>query len=207
MVAYLARQDERKILLSDFYIYSNPSNGGDLFLLHECQRLGSQYCKKFNDNGYDREYKSLDFNALISEIINKVDEDRFLSYFNSYKENIKCHRDFLGKYYTLFCKENILKNYSVWDKKREEIENILLKYPGDAIKLLSAIYYVNAEKGITYKNYYTVNVQAQNMGFSGKNWFKILSELQLAGIMVSGTYKHIKVYEEILPLIGEIVKQ
>ena len=46
--------------------------------------------------------------------------DRFLSYFNLYKENIKFYRDFLGKYYTLFCKENILKTilYGIRKEKR-----------------------------------------------------------------------------------------
>ena len=52
-----------------------------------------------------------------------------------------------------------------------------------------------------------VKAQVQNIGFSGKNWFKILSELQLVDIVESGTYKHIKIYEEIIPLIGEIVNQ
>ena len=207
MVEYLSREEERKILLSNFYIFSAPKYGGDLFLFHECQRLGSQYCKKFNDKVYDSEYKELDFDRVIFEIITRADENRFLSYFNLHKENIKCYRNFYGKYYTLICKQKVLKNYSIWDTKKEEIEHILSKYPGDAIKLISAIYYVNAEKGITYKNYYIVKAQAQNMGFSGKNWFKILSELQLADIMDSGAYKDIHIYKEILPLVGEIVNQ
>ena len=207
MVNYLLREDERRILLSGFYTYSDPAGNGNLFLFHECQRLGSEYCKRFNDKGYDSEYKKLDFDTVISEIANRADEDEFLSYFNSYNENIKCYRDFFGRYYTLICKENILKNSSLWPEKRKEVENILLKYPEDGIKILSAVYYVNDEKGVTFKNYYMVKAQAMNLGFSGKNWFKILSELQLAGIIGSGTYKHIGIHKEILPLVGEIIKQ
>ena len=206
MVTYLLREDERRILLSGFYTYSDPSGNGNLFLFHECQRLGSEYCKRFNDKGYDSEYKKLDFDTVISEIANRADESEFLSYFNSYKENIKCYRDFFGRYYTLICKENILKNSSLWPEKRKEVENILSKYPEGGIKVLSAIYYVNAEIGITSKNYYMVKAQAMNLGFSGTNWFKILSELQLAGIIASGGYKHIEIHKEIMPLVGEIVR-
>ncbi|CAC12508.1 hypothetical protein [Thermoplasma acidophilum] len=200
-------EDERRLLLSYFYVFSNPHYGGDPFLLHECQRLGSQYCKRFNDRGMDSEYNELNNDTLISEIISRVDEDTFLSYFNSHKENIKCHRDFFGRYYTLLCKEKVLENSSVWYKKREEIENILSKYPGDAIKVLSAIYYVSVEKGTRFKNYYMVKTEAESLGFSGKNWFKILSELQLAGIIPSYDYKDLEIHEEIAPLIGEILNR
>ena len=207
MVNYLLRDDERIILLSDFYTYSDPVGNGNLFLFRECKRLDSEYCKRFNDHGYDNEYKRIDIKKMISELASKTDEALFLSYFNSYKENIKCYHNFFGRYYTLICKENILKNSSLWPEKRKEVENILSKYPEGGIKVLSAIYYVNAEMGITFKNYYMVKAQAMNMGFSGKNWFKILSELQLAGIIASGSYKHIEIHKEILPLVGEIVKQ
>ena len=75
------------------------------------------------------------------------------------------------------------------------------------MKIISAIYYVNAEMGITFKNYYMVKAKAMDLGFSGKNWFKILSELQLIGIMYTGSYKHIEIHKEILPLVGEILEQ
>ena len=199
-------EEERKILLSSFYTYSDPAGDGNLFLFHECQNLGSEYCKRFNDHGYDNSYNRIDTEKMVSEIASKADDTKFLSYFNSHKENVKWYRDFFGRYYTLISKENILKNSSLWPKKRKEIENILLKYPEDAMKVISAIYYVNAEMGITFKNYYMVKAQAMNLGFSGKNWFKILSELQLIGVMPPGKYKHIEIYKEILPLAGEIVK-
>ena len=205
MVTYLSREEERRILLSDFYINSNPRVSGDLFLLHECQRLGSEYCNRFNDYGLDANYNALDHHKLITEVADKADEDTFLSYFNSHKENINCYRDFLGKYYTLVCREKTLRNSSMWYKKRLEVEKILSKYRGDAIKVLSAIYHVNVEKNVRFKNYYTVKTQAQNNGFSGKNWLKILSEFQLAGIIPSDDYKDLRIHEEMLPLVEEII--
>ena len=205
MIKYLSREEEREMLLSHFYRHSDPEGDGNLFLFHECQNLGSEYCKRFNDHGYDNEYNRIDTEKMFSEIASRADESQFLSYFNSHKENINCWRNFFGQYYTLICKENILKNSSLWPEKRKEIENILSKYPDDASKVISAIYYVNAEMGITFKNYYMVKAQAMNLGFSGKNWFKILSELQLIGAIPSGSYKHVEICREILPLVGEIL--
>ena len=207
MVKYLSMEEEREILLSSFYTYSDPAGNGNLFLFQECKNLGSEYCKRFNDHGYDNSYNRIDAEKMLSEIARKADEIKFLSYFNYHKENVKWYRNFFGRYYTLISRETILKNSSLWPEKRKEIENILSKYPEDAMKIISAIYYVNAEMGITFKNYYMVKAKAMDLGFSGKNWFKILSELQLIGIMYTGSYKHIEIHKEILPLVGEILEQ
>ena len=120
---------------------------------------------------------------------------------------IPIFKGFFGKYYTVSFREKSLINNSAWDNKRKDIEKLLRKYPGDARFVISAIHEINVKIGVKYKNYYMVRTEAVNKGFSEKNWIKILSELQLIGVIPSGDYKSLYIYEELLPLVEEILEQ
>ena len=207
MVAYLTKVEERMILLTNFYVSPDPTYDGNIFLLKECKKLGSEYCRKFNDNGFDEKYNRLDPKVVISEIAKLSDEPGFISIFRDHKENTNFYRDFFGKYYTVSFREKSLINNSAWNNKRKDIQNLLTKYPRDAKLVISAIHEINRNIGGKYKNYYMVRTEAINKGFSGKNWIKIRSELQLIGVIPSGDYKSLYIYEELIPLVEEILEQ
>ena len=205
MVSYLTRDEERKILLTNFYVDLDPTNAGVCSLLQVCKKIGSDYCRRFNDNGFDEKFNRFDPKVVISEIAKLSDEHEFISIFRDHKENTNFFRNFFGKYYTVSFREKSLSSNSVWDNKRKDIEKLLARYPGDAKLVISAIHDINAKNGVTFKNYYMVRTEAINRGYSGKNWIKILSELQLAEIIPSGDYKSLYIYEELMPLVEEIL--
>jgi hypothetical protein len=207
VVAYLTRNKERKILLTNFSLSLDPINTWDGPILQECKNLGLEYRRRFNDNDFDEKYNRLYPKLVNSEIANLSDEPGFISIFRDHKENTNFYRDFFGKYYTVSFREKSLINNSAWDNKRKDIQNLLTKYPRDAKLVISAIHEINRNIGGKYKNYYMVRTEAINKGFSGKNWIKILSELQLIGVIPSGDYKSLYIYEELIPLVEEILEQ
>ena len=205
MVTYLSRREERKLIISNYYESPDPQYARNSFLLQECRKLGSEYCKKFNDNGYDDKFNHMDTDKVVSEIVEIADENEFLSIFKDHEENTRFYRDFFGKCYTISYKDGLLKNASFWDDKRKEIEKFLSKYPGDAKIVLATIHDINVQNGVKYKNFYMVKTEAENKGFSGKNWMKILSELQLIKIIPAGDYKDLHIYDELVPLVEEVL--
>ena len=186
------------ILLTNFYVSPDPIYNGNTFLLKKCKNLGSEYCRRFNDNGFDEKYNILDPKVVISEIANLSDEPLFISIFRDHKENTNFYRDFFGKYYTVSFREKSLINNSTWDNKRKDIENLLIKYPGDAKCVISAIHDINKNNGGKCKNYYMVRTEAINKGSSGKNWIKILPALRLIGFIPSRDYKSPCIYEKLM---------
>lgn len=175
--------------------------------MQECKKIGSEYSEKFKGRGFDEKYNRFDPKVVISEIAKLSDEPEFISIFRDHKENTNFFRNFFGKYYTVSFREKSLSSNSVWDNKRIDIEKLLARYPGDAKFVISAIHDINVKNGVTFKNYYKVRTEDINKGFSGKNWIKILSELQLAGIVPSGNYKSLYIYEELMPLVEEILEE
>ena len=87
MVAYLTKVEERMILLTNFYVSPDPTYDGNSFLLKECKKLGSEYCRRFNDNGFNEKYNGLDPKVIISEIAKLSDEPGFISVFRDHNEN------------------------------------------------------------------------------------------------------------------------
>ena len=150
MISYLTRDEERKILLTNFYVDLDPINTGSGSLLQVGKKIGSEYCRRFNDNGFDEKYNRFDPKVVISEIAKLSDEPEFISIFRDHKENTNFFRNFFGKYYTVSFREKSLSSNSVWDNKRKDIEKLLARYPGDAKFVISAIHDINVKNDSLY---------------------------------------------------------
>lgn len=199
-----SRETERKLLLDALFWDSYPGrslNENQLFSIGRA--LGSDYCMSFNENGYTDKFEGFDPKKVRSEVYERLTEEKLVQYVRKYSDKLRIFRDFYGQFYTFRMKDRQLILSSRWKEIEKKLTDFLRRYGTNGRAVLEAIYEVNFEHGLAFKNYYPVLTLAKNKGL-GKGWRDILSELQLMDIVGSDS-RHIAISAEMKPLIEKVL--
>ncbi len=203
MVSYLTKEEERKILVKR--IFPSPYAGSDsptLALFKISKELGSQYCLQFDDRGYTKEYQPFDQDRIYEEAYRLLTDDLLLKYSKQYTSVLSAYYDFKGKFFTYDSKTRVLTTTSKWDEIRKYIES-LINTSNECVKcVLSAI--VEVSRANIYDSYWPIMMLAKEKGL-GKGWWKIITKLQLGGI-INDDNRHLNLQEELIPLVEEILQ-
>lgn len=201
------REEEIYILLERIFPhpYSGSNSDGNL-LFHLCKELGSSYCQKFDDRGYDEEYNSFDSDKVIREVAKYISDDQLKSLFKDNKEKLSSYYNFFGSRYTYKSKTKELSMESEQENIRRTLHELMVQYSDNGKAILSAIYELNFERNFRYRNYWEVIALAIRKGYKsgikGKSYHSIFSDLILAGIIESDR-RSLRIYEELAPLVKE----
>ena len=204
MVEYLTREEERRILIKR--IFPTPYVGSDnpsLALFKISKELGSPYCLQFDDSGYTKEYQPFDQNRIYEEAYRLLTDELLLKYSKQHASVLSAYYDFRGKFFTYDSKTRVLTTTSKWDEIRKYIES-LINNSNECVKCeLSAI--VEVSRANIYDSYWPIMMLAKEKGL-GKGWWKIITKLQLGGI-INDDNRHLNLQEELMPLVEEILKE
>jgi hypothetical protein len=191
------KEDERHILLKKIF----PSEK----LLETGKQLGDSYCLRFDERGYDKEYKRFDEGEVINRLSKLLSDQQTLEFSSKYRDSLSTYWDFRGNYYTYDPKKRELKLESSWPELRREMERLLEKHGENARAFLRACYRICVELDKKWKNYYHIQSKAREFGMK-KGWLTMLADFELGGI-VTRHKGDIEVPEERVPLLRSLIEQ
>lgn len=203
LVEYLSRDEEKRKLIRR--IFPSPFSGSDqsgLILFKICKELGSSYCSQFDDRGYTKEYVSFDQNRVYDGAARLLTDDLLQKYSKEYASELSSSHDFNGKFFNFDSKLKVLSVGSKWDEIRRYIESLIAGYEECVKCVLSAI--AEVSRADIFDSYWAIMVLAKEKGL-GKGWWKIITKLQLGGI-IGKDNRHLNLQEELIPLVEEILK-
>lgn len=201
------REEELYILLNRIFPHpyaGSSSDGNSLFDV--CKKLGSSYCMKFNDNGYDEKYARYESDKVIREVAIHISDEQLRDLFRNNKERLSSYYNFLGSRYTYWFKTKELSMESEQENIRKQLHELIEQYSDNGKAILGAIYELNFERNMAFRNYLEVIALALKKGYKrgikGKGYPSIFSDLILIGI-IDHDRKDLRIFEELAPLVKE----
>lgn len=189
------KEEERRILFKRIF---PPEK-----LLEIGKQVGDPYCAKFDERGYDKDYRHFNEEEVITRLSKALSDQQVLEFSLKYRDDLSSYRDFRGNYYTYEPKKKELKLESSWPELRREIERLIQKHGENARALLKACYHICVEVGKRWKNYYHIQSRAREFGMK-KGWLIMLADFELAGV-ISRHKGDINIPEERAPLFRDFI--
>lgn len=172
------KESERELLLKRIFSIPYASVENPPILLRICKELGDEYCLKFEDTGFTKNYEKCDPEQVIIRAARLLTDDNLLTCCEKYKKYLNKYNDFKGKYYTYSCQTQNLKIESDWPKLEKKLRDLILDYPGGAKAVLEAIWEVNIDHDKKWDNWWAIHTVAKEKGL-GQGWIKIIEKLDL----------------------------
>jgi len=136
----------------------------DLALLMIGKEIGDEYCKGFNEQGYDANYKRFNSNQVVANIATKISDKQLIELSIKHSNKLQNYRSFLGYFYTYFADKKQLKIGNVWDLIESKLEEIYKKYGKVAYGVLKACYEVYFVQSRRWDNYLFIQSIASEIG-------------------------------------------
>lgn len=174
-------------------------------LLEAGKQVGDLYCAKFDERGYDKDYKRFNEEEIIVRLSKALSDQQILESSLKYRDDLYPYWDFLGNYYTYDRKTKSLRLGSEWEELEKNLDQFFEEFGEQGEAVLRAIWEANVKLNKTYDNWFIVLRLARKRGLK-KGWLMILADLEIMGV-IRRHKGDLGVPEELLPLVEKVLQK